>query len=179
MRVSMTDSCQLPEFSPEQAAQIAFDLYALQGSIKQLDGERDLNFLLKTDQGKFVFKIANAAESAAMLESHHEVFQLIRDAGAFPQTATAQESVNGKTIESIASAQGIHACRLLPFIEGRMLAEFETLQPELLQNLGRCLGKLDTALRTRAPPVVGSARRTTGAGSLQAVTCQRPETRAG
>lgn len=154
MPTNMTDSCRLPEFSTDQAAKIVVDLFALDGSLKQLDGERDLNYLLDTPQGKFVFKIANADEAPSMLESHHEVFQLIRAADAFPETATAEPSINGKTIEIISSHQGTHACRVLPFIEGRMLSEFENLQPALLENLGRCLGRLDQVLSHYAHPAL-------------------------
>ena len=65
----MTESCLLPEFDIRQASEIASRLFALEGAIRQLDGERDLNYLITTDQGKFVFKIANGTESSDALRA--------------------------------------------------------------------------------------------------------------
>ena len=42
----MSDSCLLPEFDAAQAATLARELYALEGPMKRLHGERDLNFLV-------------------------------------------------------------------------------------------------------------------------------------
>ena len=76
----MSDSCVLPEFDSAEAAEIARHLFALEGPMKQLHGERDLNFLIDDARGKFVFKIANAQESPAMLECQHQVFQTLAEA---------------------------------------------------------------------------------------------------
>jgi Ser/Thr protein kinase RdoA (MazF antagonist) len=144
----MSDSCLLPAFDSTEAADIARRLFALEGSLKLLDGERDLNFLVTTDGGKFVFKIANALESPAMLECQHLVFQRLADAQVLPLVATALASVNGRLIETVGDAQGIeHCCRVLPFLEGRMMAEIADLKAEVLADLGRRLALLDLALQ--------------------------------
>ena len=142
----MTDSCILPDFTLEQAAQFAQELYRLEGSLKPLNGERDLNYLIDNGESKYVFKIANAEESPAMLECQHEVFERLSQAKVFPQNVTALRSTNGGTIENVHSAQGSHACRVLPFIEGRMLSEIDQFDPALLDDFGRKLARLDRAL---------------------------------
>jgi Ser/Thr protein kinase RdoA (MazF antagonist) len=144
----MSDSCLLPAFDATEAADIAQLLFALEGPLKLLNGERDLNFLITTERGKFVFKIANALESPAMLECQHLVFQRLADAQVFPLVATALASVNGRLIETVGDAQGIeHCCRVLPFLEGRMMAEIADLKAEVLADLGRRLALLDLALQ--------------------------------
>ena len=150
----MTESCILPQFELADAARIARERYRLEGWIKRLDGERDLNFLIDTGEQKFVFKIANVDESAAMLECQHEVFERISDAGVFPQFATARPSIEGNTIEIVDAAQGAHACRVLPFIEGRLLNQIEHFDPALLDDLGRKLGRLDRALEGYSHPAL-------------------------
>ena len=149
----MTESCVLPEFDALEAADIARRLFALEGSIKPLHGERDLNFLITDGRGKFVFKIANALESPAMLECQHQVFQRLADVAVFPLVATALESVNGRLIETVSGAQGSdHCCRVLPFLEGRMWSDLDKSKPELLADLGRRLALLDKALGSFAHP---------------------------
>ena len=142
----MTDSCILPEFSLEQAAQLVRERYGLDGKLKPMDGERDLNFLVDCGSERYVFKIANAAESPAMLECQHAVFERLSRAQVFPHNVTARRAVNGLAIETIDSAQGSHACRVLPFVEGRMLSELEQFEPALLDDFGRKLARLDRAL---------------------------------
>jgi Ser/Thr protein kinase RdoA (MazF antagonist) len=144
----MSDSCLLPAFDSTAAADITRRLFGLEGRLKLLDGERDLNFLVTTDRGKFVFKIANALESPAMLECQHLVFQRLADAQVFPLVATALTSVNGRLIETVCDAQGIeHCCRVLPFLEGRMMAEITDLKAQVLADLGQRLALLDIALQ--------------------------------
>jgi len=143
----MSDSCLLPEFDATEAAEIARRLFALEGPMKQLHGERDLNFLIDDAGGKFVFKIANAEESPAMLECQHQVFQRLAEAGVYPSVATALASVNGNYIETAQDAQGnVHYCRALPFIDGHLWADFDQSKPELLADLGQRLALLDQAL---------------------------------
>ena len=150
----MTESCILPEFTLEQASELARDLYGLDGKLKPLDGERDLNFRIDSGDARFVFKIANIEESPAMLECQHEVFERIREAGVFPKVATARVSLQGNAIEYVNGTQGAHACRVLPFIEGRMLADVNPLQPALLDDLGRKLARLDHALEGYSHPAL-------------------------
>ena len=151
----MTDSCVLPDFDVNEAGEIARRLFALDGPVKQLDGERDLNFLIGDKGNRYVFKIANAEEAPAMLECQHEVFERLAAARVFPEIATARESVNGRLVESVCSKSGIeHACRVMPYIEGQMLSQVGNLQAELLQDIGRRLALLDRALESFSHPAL-------------------------
>ncbi len=143
----MSDSCVLPQFETTRVASLAAELYGLEGSLRLLHGERDLNFLVDSPRGRFVFKIANSLESPAMLECQHEVFERLADAAVFPTVATALESNFGRKIETVVDAEGRrHACRVLPFIEGRLLGSVDTRAPAMLRDLGGRLAQLDTAL---------------------------------
>lgn len=151
----MSESCVLPDFSLDEAAAVARSLFMLDGNTRALDGERDLNFLIETSRGKFVFKIANADEDPAMLECQHQVFERLAGARVMPALASALESVHGRTIETVQSAAGIeHACRALPFVEGRMLSTLGSLSPALLRDLGQRLGQLDLALQDYDHPAL-------------------------
>ncbi len=143
----MSDNCTLPAFDTSEAAHMAQRLFGLEGPLNLLNGERDLNFLITTQDGKFVFKIANALESPAMLECQHNVFQKLADAETFPQVATPLVSLNGRLIETAIDAQGIeHCCRVLPFLEGRVMADIDGLEAPVLADLGRRLALLDQTL---------------------------------
>jgi Ser/Thr protein kinase RdoA (MazF antagonist) len=151
--LNMSDSCLLPEFNPAECTDIAHRLFDLEGPLKLLYGERDLNYLITTDRGKFVFKIANAEEACGMLDCQHRVFERLEQNQVFPLIACARKSVNDREIETVQDAQGReHFCRVLPYLEGRMWSEFKISSPELLQDLGANLATLDLALQGFSHP---------------------------
>jgi len=150
---TMSDSCLLPEFDAAQVAAIARRLFALEGPMKPLHGERDLNYLISADSGKFVFKIANAEESSEMLDCQHRVFERLAAAKVFPLIACARRSVNGDEIETIVDGRGRqHYCRVLPYLEGRMWSSLGTSGAPLLRDLGSNLAALDRALEGFSHP---------------------------
>jgi len=151
----MTDNCLLPEFEIGEATKIAHRLFALDGPIRQLDGERDLNFLLGAPGERCVFKIANAEESPAMLECQHAVFERLAAAQVFPVTVKARQSVNGNSIETVHDASGrAHVCRVLPFVEGCLLRDIEKPSLALLEDIGSRLALLDRALQGFSHPAL-------------------------
>ena len=144
----MTSTCILPTFSIDQTVLTVRDLFGIEGTLHALNGERDLNYLLTTDRGRFVFKIANRDETFAMLECQHQVLERLAAEKVMPRQALSVKSVNGKVIETIAGDDDIeHFCRLLPYIEGKLLSEVGAHTPELLRDLGKTLAKLDHALQ--------------------------------
>ncbi|MDH5356674.1 MAG: phosphotransferase, partial [Gammaproteobacteria bacterium] len=143
----MTDSCLLPDFSIPEATLLVSQLFNLDGELRVLNGERDLNYLVTTDSGKFVFKIANEHESESILECQHLVFQRLAKSSVFSHQTISQESVNGRVIESIEDKSGKqHLCRLLNYVEGRLLSEVNPHFPELLYDLGSTLATVDQSL---------------------------------
>jgi Ser/Thr protein kinase RdoA (MazF antagonist) len=145
--LAMSTDYQIPQFNLDEIKILLKDLYRLEGKIKFLDGERDLNCLVDTEKNRWVFKIANKLENPAMLECQHQVFQLIAQQTVFRQTICAQPSINKKEIEMIYSSTGTeHHCRLLPFIDGQLLSDVKPRSQALYHDLGRSLGQLDVSL---------------------------------
>ena len=143
----MTDSCVLPDFSLEQAGDLARSLFDLNGPLEALNGERDLNFLITSERGKFVFKIANQQEQYSMLECQDQVFKKLVAANLWQSTFNSVESVNAKPIEKVTSDSAeTHYCRVLPYCEGRLLSSVNPHTPELLYDLGKKLALMDRAL---------------------------------
>ena len=144
----MTEICILPDFTTDQAADIIERLYGLRGTLKVLNGERDLNFLLQAENNQYVFKIANQDEPYGMLECQHQVLQKLKIDKVMPQQASSLESVNGRVIEIIISEHGVHHyCRVLTYVEGRLLSSINPHSPELLEDLGETLARIDRSLQ--------------------------------
>lgn len=120
-----------------------------------LAGERDLNFVIDDRQGRYVFKIANDDEHPQMLDCQHQVFERLHRAAVFERAVLPVKSINGNTVETVVSGSGIaHQCRMLPYIEGRLLSQIKNYSPALLENLGRRLAQLDQALQEFQHPAL-------------------------
>jgi len=144
----MTDICVLPDFSTEQATIIVERLYGLSGTLKILNGERDLNYLLETDNRRYVFKIANQDEPYGMLECQHQVLQRLMSDNVLQQQASSLRSIDGRVIEIITSESGInHYCRVLNYVEGELLSSIDPQSPGLLYDLGKTLAQIDLSLQ--------------------------------
>ena len=143
----MTGTCVLPAFSSDQATRIVRDLFGIESRLQRLNGERDLNYLVDSEIGRFVFKIAHRDETYGMLECQHLVLERLAADNVMPQSASSVESLNARVIETITGEQGVdHYCRMLNYVEGRLLSSVTPHTPELLKDLGRILARLDSSL---------------------------------
>jgi Ser/Thr protein kinase RdoA (MazF antagonist) len=152
----MTNTSVLPAFSNDEASRIVRDLYGIEGRIKSLDGERDLNYLVTGDSGRFVFKIAHRDETYGMLECQHHALKRLAVDQVMPGSTSSVESLDARVIEVITSAAGInHYCRILHYVEGRLLSGVSPHTPELLKDLGGILARIDNSLQDFSHEVLG------------------------
>jgi len=81
-----------PRFSENDAQQFVMDLYGIRASAESLPSERDQNFLMDAASGgRFVFKIANALEERAILETQNQtMLHLARHVTFCPQVVTTK-----------------------------------------------------------------------------------------
>ncbi len=143
----MPEICVLPRFSVREAAAAAKKLYGLEGHCRQLNGERDLNYRFDGPGGRYLFKIANAAEKIGLLECQHQVFERLAQERVFEQAPACVKSLAGKRIETVTAADGArHYARVVGYVEGRLLASVNPHTPELLESLGERLALLDKSL---------------------------------
>jgi Ser/Thr protein kinase RdoA (MazF antagonist) len=132
-----------PQFTLEQAAILARDLYGLDAEARSLPSERDQNFLLTTDHGRFVLKIANSLESRTLLEAQNQAMQhLASKVSLCPRVLNAQ---SGEAIVQILTQTAPHYVRLVTFIDGQPLAKVPQTS-SLFFDLGASLGKVTRAL---------------------------------
>ena len=151
----MTDSCILPEFSDDQVKAILRDKFDLFGTIEKLDGERDLNYRVTTEEGCFVFKIANQDESESLLECQYQVLKLLENSGDDLVFSRNILSTNGNPIEAIECESGVpYLCRVVSFIDGQLFSSVNPHSKELLQSIGESVGVLDSKLSGFKHPAI-------------------------
>jgi Ser/Thr protein kinase RdoA (MazF antagonist) len=149
-------SDSIPRFSASDALEAAFARYGLSGSATPLPSERDQNFLIADPRrGKFVLKIANRDDSAALLDFQHEGMRRVAARGCGLQVPRIVPSLAGADVETLTSPGGAeHRLRVLTWVEGRVLAEQAPRGDALLESIGASMAQVDLALAEFVHPAM-------------------------
>jgi len=131
-----------------EAQKLASHYFQLQGQIKQLSGEIDLNYLIENSAGeKFCFKIAHALTNVPELEFQNAMMEHLQAAGLGLEIPVPLKSVGGERIVHHHFPGGaLRYLRALTWVEGRCFAEAKPHAPILLEKVGALCGKLSAAL---------------------------------
>ena len=145
-----------PRLSLKQAADLALELYGLQGTLEEMPSERDQNFLLRTGAGEeYVLKVANPTETRESLDFQNQAMAHLLDrAKGEPICPRVAPSLEGREMELREIAGGQHLIRLLTYLPGRPLALVRPHGRELMSGLGRFFGQVDAYLADFDHPAV-------------------------
>ncbi len=132
----------VPHLTPFDAAALAARLYALDAIATDLPSERDQNVRLLTTSGQsFVLKIANANERREVLEAECAVMRQLAGTSLCPTLIPTRDGAE------IAQHDG-HFVRLITALPGRTLGSTTLHTDALRRDIGRVVGRIDTALAT-------------------------------
>src|SRR5262245_31623132 len=136
---------EAPRLTIDDALSCASRDFGVTGRGSLLPSERDQNVVIQTDGGdRFVLKIANAAESRALLDAQNAA--LAHVARRSTLCPTIVPAVDGRTIVEVRAAGSTYLVRLFSWIPGVPLADAGVVSTELLEDFGARLAELDAAL---------------------------------
>lgn len=138
--------------SDDLAAKIAREHFGLAGKATLLTGERDQNFLLRTEHAKFVLKISHPAEGRGAID--FQTAALLRLAQSDPELPTPHiiRTRNGQAEAVVRDSTGAErVARVLSYLPGAMAAGRPT-SPRLCLAIGHTLAQFDRALAQFAHP---------------------------
>ncbi|UCH04674.1 MAG: aminotransferase class III-fold pyridoxal phosphate-dependent enzyme [Candidatus Thorarchaeota archaeon] len=143
-----------PRFTEEDALRIAAGKYGITGSVQELPGERDRNYLLTAEScEEYTLKIAAVSERREVLEFQNSAMQHISEYGDRVQCPTVVETSDGEQITSVEDDEGnSHFVRMLTYLSGKVLAKVKPHPAELLRRLGESVGYLTKALQSFSHP---------------------------
>ncbi|CAF1593486.1 unnamed protein product [Rotaria sp. Silwood1] len=125
-----------PEFSIDEAKTIANQYYGLNQFICQLPSERDQNFLFHHQQSKFILKISNIDENYSVIDMQNRAMEHINNG------IRVIAALDGNMIVKYKN----HLIRLVNYLPGIPLANYQPHTPKLFFNLGKLLGQIDKSL---------------------------------
>ena len=135
-------------FSTSEVQQLAAQYFQIQGTVRPLSGEVDLNYLIETDQGqRYCFKIAHSQTSVAELDFQNAMMEHLQAAKLGLEIPLPVVGLGNQKIITHRFPNGeLRYLRALTWVEGRVFAEASPHTPELLERVGALCGKLSAAL---------------------------------
>ncbi len=137
-----------PSFDAAQINDFVAAAYGLEiAESKPLPSERDQNFLIRVASNqRFVVKISNAAEPVDNLVAQSAMLShLSRSVDVCP---TVIPTRSGHDRIEIVDPQGVrYPLRVVSFLEGKPLAGLRFRPPELMVELGHCIGKFTVGMQ--------------------------------
>ncbi|QXI15460.1 aminotransferase [Pseudomonas hamedanensis] len=138
-------SLPAPQVSEAQALQWLHEHYGLSGTLRALGSQQDLNYRLDSARGRFVLKICRGDYALVELQAQHAGLKYLAEHSSIrvPGVITAN---NGEDLLSLqADGAAVHV-RLLEYIDGQPLTDFNHLGHEVVAGFGRLCGEMDLAL---------------------------------
>lgn len=137
----------MKKITESDAQQLTAKYYGIEGSIKQLNGEIDLNFCIQSaDDKKYILKIANPKESLQQLALQNAMMTHLKTSGGGLDIQQVISSLQGEEIVSLRWETETRLMRLLTWIEGSVFAEVNPHAPTLLYKLGEMCGRVSKGL---------------------------------
>jgi 4-aminobutyrate aminotransferase-like enzyme/Ser/Thr protein kinase RdoA (MazF antagonist) len=136
-----------PVFSPAEAERIALDLYGLALSVRPLPGERDGNFQAWSASGhQYVLKLFDVAADPLAADCQMRVLRHLAEQDSTLPVPRLHATMDGSDLGNVDRAGVGFATCLLSYLPGLLLTDCEP-RDSLLLNVGRCLARLDRALK--------------------------------
>lgn len=141
-----------PAFSSEAVRGLLRTHFGIDGEIAPLDSERDQNSHVLSPDGRFTFKIVNAAEPESAMTFQTALLRHVAACAPALPLPRVVAAVGGADIAHATGPTGErHALRLVTYLPGVPLAK-TARTPARLAALGRTLGGLDAALQSFGHP---------------------------
>lgn len=146
----MTTIQSKPQFSFNEMLRFTRTNFDLEGDISELNSERDQNFLISDAAGeRYIIKVSNSQEDFKTLAFQNAALLTIQANDPELPIPSILPNVNGEIVSFITDkTQMRYFVRLMTYLPGISLAEFENRPPQLLYGVGALLGRLDKSLVT-------------------------------
>ncbi len=131
-----------------QAAEIARNLYRIEGKIIPLPGEFDFNFKIKSENESYILKISRPDVDLGYVEFQQELLKYITQSKLAVHSPKVLPDMNGTFISKITDTSGnTRIVRMLSWVNGRLWSSVNPQKEELLYSLGKQAGIMTKALQ--------------------------------
>jgi Ser/Thr protein kinase RdoA (MazF antagonist) len=145
-----------PTLPAERLREIARSCFGVEGKFQPLEGERDQNNRVTTQDGRqYVLKISSAGEDPQVVDFQVQALLHIASRDAAIPVPRQQQGLDGKVVYYISSEKGEHAVRLLSWLPGIRYQDGPPPSLTGLEGVGEFLARLSLALAGFSHPAAG------------------------
>ena len=120
--------------------------YGLAGELRPLLGERDQNCVVTTpDSGRFVFKVANAAEDPVVTDLQVRALLHLGSQNCPVPTPRVVPALDGSVSVEVEAGDRVYHCRVVTYLPGRPFSG-RAVAADTAFAIGSALARLDRAL---------------------------------
>ena len=133
----MSQHRKAPTVDRNQAHAYAAELFGVTGTVRSLPSYMDKNFLITTDNDqRWVLRIANTSESAAVLDLQNEAMTHVHIAepGISPKV---RKTRSGDSVGTIVIDGVSHMVRMVSFLDGTLFADAIHINNDTWKSLGQ------------------------------------------
>ena len=135
-----------PDVTYKEAEEFVFSVYGIKGKAEYLPSDIDQNFLIKTADSRYVFKISEANTDILYLECENLAMSYLH--GSFVVPEVIKRELDSELIGVMEVRSKSYATRLISFVPGTVFANLKERSEALLTTLGEVVGKLVDSLST-------------------------------
>ena len=136
-----------PEFAVAEAERVAEREFGVRGRAIDVGGERDANFLIRSEDGERLLKVANAAEAEALLDFQGAALEHIAAQDPELPVPRVVRTLAGKLWTRCAGTDGRRArVRMMSYVPGQPVDRVPG-DSRLFRDAGAFAARLDRALR--------------------------------
>ena len=136
---------QAPIVSPAEALELADRVYGLKGTLKLLNGERDANFLIRSNRGAFVLKFINPAEDPGVISFQTQALLHIERHGAHLPVPRVLPALTGEVEPKVLVSEQTLTLRTVSYLDG-ISQNLGKPSVALMRELGTSLAEINLAL---------------------------------
>ncbi len=139
------------------ASKLLVKYYGLSGTLKKLNAYASENFLVTTQDDKFILKIYVDHDNPPLIAAENEVLTALSLTGKFPGLPVPVQAITGEYQINLEENGVQNIVRLLTFVEGTFLAEIEP-DEDTFRSLGTYIAELNKQLLLLRNPVIESRK---------------------
>jgi 4-aminobutyrate aminotransferase-like enzyme/Ser/Thr protein kinase RdoA (MazF antagonist) len=145
-----------PDIDASAARRVADERYDVTGDIVELGSNQDRNFRISAADRRVLLKFSNSAFGVAELQAQNLAAAAVAAAGI--RSPRCLPALEGETVLTVESPEGIHRVRMLEYVEGEPLSGRGPFDVEGARRLGALAARVARALAPLSHP--GLAQRT-------------------
>jgi 4-aminobutyrate aminotransferase-like enzyme/Ser/Thr protein kinase RdoA (MazF antagonist) len=135
-----------PGIGPERAAELAREVYGVDGPVRELGSHQDRNFRVDAAHGRHVLKVANRSWGRAAIEAQNAALLHIAARDTSFQAPVPVAGLDGALVHGAVDGDDVLPLRLLTYVEGEPLSDVAYLAPVVVADLGSLAARASAAL---------------------------------